>query len=148
MKRLNVETIVGVFMIAGFLAFAWISVRLGDIKIFATDTYAVSARFRSVSGVKKGATVEIAGVAVGEVSDVTLDREHYEAVVSMAIKQGVKIQTDSIASVRTAGIIGDRYISISPGGEEDFVKPGGEIFETESAINIEELVSKYIFEKK
>ena len=134
-------------MIAGFLSFAWLAVNLGDVNLFGGETYAVKARFVSVSGLKEGATVEIAGVTVGKVTEIGLDREDFEAVVLMSIDRDVVLQEDVIASIRTAGIIGDRYVSLTPGGAEENIGPGGEIFETESAINIEELVSKYMFEK-
>ncbi len=148
MKRFNLEIAVGLFMVVGFLCFAWLSVRLGNIGLFKVQTYPVSAQFGSISGLKLGGTVEIAGVQVGTVKSIRLDPQSYQAVVEMAIDQPVKLQEDSIASIRTGGIIGDRYISISPGGAETLIKPGGKITETESAINLEELVSKYIFEKK
>ena len=147
MKRFNVEVGVGLFMILGFVCFAWLAVRLGDIRIFGDNSYAVKARFGSISGLKEGAAVEIAGVNVGRVTKIDLDREDYEAGVVMAIDDGIVLQEDVIASIRTAGIIGDRYISITPGGAEEEIGPHGEIFETESAINLEELVSKYIFGK-
>ncbi len=147
MKRFNVEVAVGVFVVLGFLCFAYLSVKLGDVKLFGDDSYPVTARFASVSGLKEGATVEIGGVRVGKVSAITLDSENYEAVVKLAINRGVALQEDSIASVRTAGIIGDRYVDISPGGSEGNIPSGGEIVETESAINLEQLVSKYMFEK-
>ena len=108
----------------------------------------MTAKFGSVSGLKSGAIVEIAGVQVGKVTDISFDPDDYEAKVVMSINQGVVLQDDSIASVRTAGIIGDRYIDISPGGSDELLGDGGRIFETESAINLEELVSKYIFEKE
>jgi len=146
-KRFNVETVVGLFMIAGFVCFAWMAVKLGDVNLFGHDSYTVKAHFGSISGLKEGATVEIAGVRVGKVSSIDLEQEYYEAVVEMEIDNGVKLQEDAIASIRTAGIIGDRYVSITPGGAEEMVGEGGELFETESAINLEELVSKYIFEK-
>ncbi len=147
MKRFNVEMAVGVFVVLGFLCFAYLSVKLGDVSLFGDDSYPVTARFNSVSGLKKGATAEIGGVRVGKVSSITLDSENYEAVVNLSIDQGVTLQQDSIASIRTAGIIGDRYVAISPGGSEENILPGGEILETESAINLEQLVSKYMFEK-
>ena len=147
MRRFNLEMVVGLFMIAGFLCFAWLSIQLGDIDVFGPKTYAVTAKFGSVSGLKDGAIVEIAGVQVGKVTDITFDPEDYEAEVVMSINQGVILQDDSIASVRTAGIIGDRYIDISPGGSDVLLGDGSRIYETESAINLEELVSKYIFEK-
>ncbi len=148
MKRFNIETGVGIFMLIGFLSFTWISIKLGNINIFGNDNYPLHARFNSVSGLKDGASIEIAGVSIGTVSSITLDSEDFEAIVELSIKKGIKLQEDSIASVRTAGIIGDRYINISPGGLDDFIEPGGEIEDTESAINLEELVSKYIFESK
>lgn len=92
--------------------------------------------------------MEMAGVKIGTVSAIRLDPKSYEAVVEISLPLEVELQEDSIASVRTAGIIGDRYVNISPGGSDLMIPPGGEIVETESAINLEELVSKYIFEKK
>ncbi len=148
MKRLNIEAAVGLFLILGFLCFAYLSIKLGDIELWGEKSYAVEARFNSISGLKEGALVEIGGVRVGKVAAVKLDSEEYEAVVNLSIDKGVKLQDDSIASIRTAGIIGDRYVNITPGGSEEYIEPGGEITETESAINLEELVSKYIFEKK
>jgi len=147
MRRFNLEIVVGLFMIAGFLCFAWLSIQLGDIDVFGPKTYSVSAKFGSVSGLKSGAIVEIAGVQVGKVTEISFDPDDYTAQVVMSINQGVVLQDDSIASVRTAGIIGDRYIDISPGGSDELLGDGGRIFDTESAINLEELVSKYIFEK-
>jgi phospholipid/cholesterol/gamma-HCH transport system substrate-binding protein len=136
---------VGVFMVAGFLCFAYLSIRLGGLDVFGSDTYRVEARFGSVSGLKPGAVVEVAGVKVGEVADIELAAGGYEAQVALDIRTGVTIQEDSIASVRTAGIIGDRFVNITPGGSDELIGPGGAIRETEPAINLEELVSKYIF---
>ncbi|BCR05628.1 outer membrane lipid asymmetry maintenance protein MlaD [Desulfuromonas versatilis] len=148
MKRFNVETAVGLFLVAGFVCFAWLSVKLGDVNLFGHPTYSVEARFGSISGLKEGSTVEIAGVRIGKVAKIRLNPEDYEAVVTMELDQGVRLSEDSIASIRTAGIIGDRYVDIAPGGMEQYIEAGGRILETESAINLEELVSKYIFEKK
>jgi phospholipid/cholesterol/gamma-HCH transport system substrate-binding protein len=139
---------VGVFLVAGFICFAYLSVKLGDVNLFGEQTYTVTARFGSVSGLKEGATVEMAGVAIGSVRHIVLDPKDYEAVVELAIEKQVRLQEDSIASIRTSGIIGDKYVDVSPGGLEDYIADGGRIVETESAINIEKLVSKYIFEKK
>ena len=148
MKRLNLEVAVGIFMVIGFLCFAWLSVRLGDVGLFAKDTYAIEASFGSISGLKVGADVEISGVPVGKVVTIRLNQDEYRAVIGMEIDAGVALQEDSIASVRTSGIIGDKFIKISPGGMDELIGDGGEIEETESAISLEELVSKYIFEKE
>jgi len=145
MKKFNVEIAVGVFMVIGFLCFAYISIKLGDINLFGKNTYAVSARFNSVSGLKEGAPIEIAGVQVGKVFRIDLDPEDYEAVVHMQLDKGLRLQEDSIASIRTAGLIGDKYVKISPGGLDELIEEGGELFETESAVSLEELISKYIF---
>ncbi len=149
MKKINIELIVGLFMILGFLGFAYLSIKLGDVELFGgRSNYPVNASFNSVSGLKEGAFVEIAGVKIGKVSSINLDNDDYEALVTMSINNSVKLQEDSIASIRTAGIIGDRYINIAPGGSDEYISPGGEIEETESAISLEELISKYIFESK
>lgn len=146
MKKINIETGVGLLLILGFLCLAYLSVKLGDIDIFSTEQYTIKARFANISGLKKGSDVEIAGVSVGKVEKIHLD--DYEALVELLISPEVKLQDDSIASIRTKGIIGDKYVKIMPGGSEEFIKPGDAITETESAIEIEELVSKYIFEKE
>ena len=148
MKKMNLEMIVGLFLLTGFASFSFIAIKMGDIRLFTEESYPVSARFVSISGLKEGAVVEIAGVKVGKVSRIELDGGDYEAVVHMDISKAVHLSDDSIASIRTAGIIGDRFIKLTPGGSEDYLGPGDEIHETESAISLEELVSKYIFEKK
>jgi phospholipid/cholesterol/gamma-HCH transport system substrate-binding protein len=148
MRKFNLEIVVGLFMVFGFICFVWLSVRLGDVDLFDRSVYQVTASFGSVSGLKKGAIVEIAGVPVGKVEGIDFDAKKYEAIVTMAINNKVVLHEDCIASVRTSGIIGDRYINISPGGSDVVIHDGGRIVETESAINLEELVSKYIFEKQ
>jgi phospholipid/cholesterol/gamma-HCH transport system substrate-binding protein len=148
MRKMNLEMIVGLFLLAGFASFSFIAIKMGDIRLFMQESYPVTAKFVSISGLKEGAVVELAGVKVGKVSRIQLDGGDYEAVVHMDIDKNVRLSDDSIASIRTAGIIGDRFVKLTPGGSEDYLGPGEEIQETESAINLEELVSKYIFEKK
>jgi phospholipid/cholesterol/gamma-HCH transport system substrate-binding protein len=147
-NRLNIELIVGLFLIIGILSFVYLSVRLGDVNFLKEDVYEVKARFGSISGLKEGAVVEIAGVRVGKVKGIQLDRDYYEAVVHLAINGDVLLQQDSIASIRTSGVIGDKFVNITPGGSDENIEPHGEISETESSISLEELVSKYIFEKE
>ena len=148
MKKINLEMIVGVFLLAGFISFAWLAVKMGDINPFANETYPVTARFTSISGLKAGSTIELAGVIVGKVSSIELDTGDYEAVVHLSIDKQVELQDDSIASIRTAGIIGDKYIKLSPGGSDIILEAGDEIEETEPSISLEELVSKYIFDSE
>jgi phospholipid/cholesterol/gamma-HCH transport system substrate-binding protein len=146
MNRISIETAVGIFIIVGLLCLAYISIKLGNVELFGTKQYMVKARFTDIAGLTEGSGVEIAGVPVGKVSKINLIND--QAVVELLINPDVKIQEDSIASIRTQGIIGDKYVKISPGGSEEYVKPNGFITDTESTVDIEELISKYIFEKK
>jgi len=146
MKKTNLEIVVGAFLLAGFISFSWLAVKMGDINPFQNETYPVTARFTSISGLKEGSTIELAGVVVGKVSHIELDAGDYEAVVHLNIDKSIELTDDSIASIRTSGIIGDKFIKLTPGGSDIMLAAGDEIDETESAISLEELVSKYIFE--
>jgi phospholipid/cholesterol/gamma-HCH transport system substrate-binding protein len=145
MKRATLETSVGLFMLFGILCLGYLSIKLGEVELFGGDTYEVSARFDSVSGLKSGASVEIAGVEVGKVARIMLDpKTGTQAKVYLRLGSGVKLSDDVIASVRTRGIIGDKFILLKPGGSDKILANGGKIRETESAVDLEELVSKYI----
>lgn len=138
---------VGLFLIAGFLAFVYMSLQLGEFSIFAFGhQYQLTAKFNDVSGLKDGATIEMAGVPIGRVQTITLAKDD-QAKVTMEIQGKVKITEDAIAAIRTTGIIGDKYVRIIQGGSEKYLKNGQEITETESAIDLEELIGKYIFGK-
>ena len=144
-NKARLETIVGIFVLLGILCLTYLSVRLGKMEIVGGDTYRVTANFDSVSGLRSGASVEIAGVEVGRVDRIALDPgQGYTASVSLRINSGVELQDDVIASVRTRGIIGDKYVQLKPGGSDRILKDGARIRETESAIDFEGLVSKYI----
>ena len=148
MNIAKLEMMVGVFMVLGILCLGYVSIKLGKMELFGGDFYTVSAGFDSVSGLKPGARVEVAGVEVGKVDRITLDAKSGDrAMTYLKIKTGVKITDDVIASVRTSGIIGDKFIKLKPGGSERMLKNNDQIRETESAIDIEELVSKFIHGK-
>jgi len=148
MNIAKLEMVVGVFMIIGILCLGYVSIKLGKMELVGGDFYTVYAGFDSVSGLKPGARVEVAGVEVGKVDRITLDAKSGDrAVTYLKIKTGVKITEDVIASVRTSGIIGDKFIKLKPGGSERMLKNNDQIRETESAIDIEELVSKFIHGK-
>lgn len=144
MKKTSIETSVGVFVLLGLICVGYLTIKLGKMELVGDNNYPVYARFQSVSGLKKGSHVEMAGVRIGTIDSITLDKEN-RAVVRMKIEKDLSLTDDSIASVKTAGIIGDKYIKISPGGSDTLLKPGETITETESALDIEELVSKYVF---
>ena len=148
MKRMTLETIVGFFMLAGILCLAYLSIKLGKLELMGGDYFNVYADFDSVSGLKSGASVEIAGVEVGRVDRIGLDpKNESQAQVSMQVRRGVKLQDDVIASVRTRGIIGDKFILLKPGGSDKLLANGGRIRDTESAVDLEDLVSKFIHGK-
>lgn len=146
MNKLNLEFVVGLFVILGMTCVAYLTFTIGGVSAFDDGSYPLIARFDNTSGLKVGAVLEIAGVRVGKVTDIRLDPESYESLVSFAITKGVEIQEDSVASIRTAGIIGDKFVKITLGGAEEVLVSGDEFLETEPSISIEELVSKYIFD--
>lgn len=140
---------VGLFVLIGLVCVAWLTVRLGRMELFGSDGYTLQARFTSVVGLKTGAAVEIAGVPVGRVSGIRLnqDKNGSRAVVLLHIDKGIALGDDVIASVKTSGLIGDKYILLTPGGSETPLGAGDTIVDTESALDIEELISKYVFGK-
>jgi phospholipid/cholesterol/gamma-HCH transport system substrate-binding protein len=145
MKKASVEMTVGVFVLVGLAAILYLAIQLGEMDLLGRDSYTVNARFQSVSGLKVGARVEVSGVGVGKVTNIHLDHKSLAAIVQMEINRDLTLSDDSIASVRTAGLIGDRYIKLSPGGSDINLEPGEMIVDTESAVDIEELIGKYVF---
>ncbi len=145
MKTTNIDTVVGLFVLIGILCLGYLSINLGKLEFFGGDSYQVKAYFDSVAGLKKGASVEIAGVEVGRVDGISIDpKQGARARVDLSVRKGLKLQDDVIASVRTRGLIGDRYILLKPGGSDTPIEPGGTIRETEPAVDFEELFSKYV----
>jgi len=145
MKKMNVNFIVGLFILFGMGTMAYLSVTIAGVSGYSDDSYQLTAKFDSSSGLKKGAFIEIAGVKAGKVTNIELDKESFESIATFVFDGGVILAEDTIASIRTSGIIGDKFVKISPGASDDILKSGDEIIETESSISIEELVSKYIF---
>lgn len=145
MNQRQTEILVGMFMALGFCCFATVAIKFGSESFFSEKGYVLTAQFGSISGLKEGAPVEIAGVEVGRVQSVSL--KNGQAFVEFFIHSDVKIEEDSMASIRTKGIIGEKYVKISPGAEEEFLEAGGEISETESVVDIEELIGKFVYGK-
>jgi len=142
MRKSGVETAVGLFLVAGILCLGYLSIRLGKLELVGGDDVPVTAEFSTVAGLKQGANVEIAGVEVGKVD--SIDIRDYKAVVRMRIRRGLRLQEDTIASVRTRGLIGDKYINLSPGASDRLIPPGGKIRESESAVDLEGLIGQFI----
>ncbi|MBN1905611.1 MAG: outer membrane lipid asymmetry maintenance protein MlaD [Deltaproteobacteria bacterium] len=145
MKKSSIETSVGIFMFIGIICVGYLTIHLGNLDLIRSDHYQLRARFQSVSGLKAGSSVEMAGVQIGNIAAISLDHEKKLANVILNIKNDVQLDEDTIASIKTAGLIGDKYIMISPGGSDAILKPGDMILETESAVDLEDLISKYLF---
>jgi phospholipid/cholesterol/gamma-HCH transport system substrate-binding protein len=142
MRKSGVETAVGLFLVVGILCLGYLSIRLGKLELVGGDDVPVTAEFSTVSGLKQGANVEIAGVEIGKVD--SIDIRDYKAVVRMRIRRGLRLQEDTIASVRTRGLIGDKFINLSPGASDRLIAPGGKIRETESAVDLEGLIGQFV----
>lgn len=145
MEKAKLEIMVGFFVLVGILCLGYLSIKLGKLELVGGDVYEVDAQFNTASGLKAGSTVEIAGVEVGRVRGITLNEDR--AMVKLAVNNTVKLYTDTIASIKTRGIIGEKFLALSPGGGGDPLKPGDTIRDTESGLDLEELVSQYVHGK-
>ena len=145
MDKSRLELIVGLFVLVGIVCLGYLSIKLGKLELIGGDVYEVDALFNSATGLKAGATVEVAGVEVGRVKGIGLKEDR--AMVRLSVHNGTKLYSDTIASIKTRGIIGEKYLSLSPGGGGDPLKPGDTIRDTESGLDLEELVSQYVHGK-
>ncbi len=145
MTKLKIETFVGLFVLAGILAIAYLSFTIGGARLFAEDSYEIEARFSNVGGLKTGSDVRIAGVSVGRVLEVRLDADQYRAVVRLEIPKTIELDDDTIASIRTTGLIGDKFVALLPGGSGIPVEAGEILYDTESAIDLESLIGRFAF---
>ena len=145
MNNSRVEIAVGIFLVLGFLAFGWLAMQLGEVPwLTGSRTYTVYADFDNISGVKSGAEVQIAGVTVGSVTSLTLN-EYDQARAELQLNKEILVPKDSIASVKSQGIIGDKLIQLTLGGDEENYQPGEVIVDTESSVDLESLISKFAF---
>ena len=145
MKKYSNETIVGIFVVLGLAAIGYMAVRIGNVSIAGDNTYSLYAPFSTVSGLRVGNSIEMMGMEVGRVAAFKMDQERQQAIVELRINKEIEVFDDAIASIKTAGLIGDKYIEIDPGGGGDQLGNGDTIEETESPVDIMELVSKYAF---
>lgn len=145
MKKYTQETFVGIFVVIGLFAIAYMTVKLGNVGFVGENSYSLYAKFRSVTGLRVGNPVNMLGLEVGRVESFKMDQENQVAVVELKINNGIKVYDDAIASIKTEGLIGDKFISIDAGGSGDLLKNGDLITDTESPTDIMDLVSKYAF---
>jgi len=143
--KVNKELAAGFFLFIGILSLAYISIKLGRLEVIGGRGYPLYAEFEKAGGIKPGSVVEIAGVKVGQIKSITL--VDYQALIEFTVDEGIEIQEDAIASIKTKGLIGEKYLQITPGGSDKILQSGGKIRETESAIDIEEIIAKYVFGK-
>lgn len=145
MNSSRLEYLVGLFVLLGLAAISYLTVKLGAGALLGGDTYRLEARFSSASGLHVGGSVHVAGVPVGRVEAIRVDPEDFSAIVTMSVMSGLNLPTDSMASIKTTGLIGDKYILLSPGADDAYLKPGDRIILTESSVDIEGLIGRMAF---
>lgn len=145
MKQGTLELFVGIFVLLGIAAVAYLTLKLGSGSQIGGDTYLVEARFANAGGLHSGSSVLVAGVSVGRVEKVRLDPADFSAIATLRIPSALRLPTDSMAAIKTAGLIGDKYVSLSPGADEVFLQPGTRITMTESSVDLESLIGKMAF---
>ncbi len=136
--------VVGIFVFLGLACTAYLTVKLGRMEVFDTHSFALHARFSSASGLRVGAGVELAGVHVGRVSAIELTPS-FQAVVTLSLDEDLQLTEDTMASIKTSGLIGDKYVSLSPGASDVVLASGDEIVDTEAPVDLESLLSKFAF---
>lgn len=143
MNHTRTEIVVGLFVVVGIACLGYLAIKLGKLEVFGASGYTVIADFPSVAGLKVGDPVEIAGVKIGRVESLGLSEDD-RARLTLRLSDGVKLQDDAIASVRARGLIGDKFVLITPGASDKIVPPGGKIRETESPPDIPDLIGKIV----
>lgn len=149
MNKKSTEIFVGLFVVLGLLALLFLALKAANLGSFAGggDTYTLQARFDNIGGLKSRAPVRSAGVNVGRVTSVTLDAQTYQGLVTMEINKGVNFPKDSSAKIQTAGLLGDQYVGLEPGGDEKPLAAGDVITQTQSAVVLENLIGQFLYNK-
>lgn len=145
MKNTKLELSVGLFVLLGLAALAYLTIKLGTGSLIGGDTYLIETRFNNAGGIHPGSTVMLSGVTVGRVENVRIEPTDYSAIVTLRLTSGLHLPTDSMASIKTAGLIGEKFIALSPGADTAFMQPGTRITMTESAVDLESLIGKMAF---
>jgi phospholipid/cholesterol/gamma-HCH transport system substrate-binding protein len=145
MKKYSKETLVGIFVVIGFFCIGYMTVKLGNVGFLGENSYSLYGKFTTVAGLRTGNPVNMLGLEIGRVEKFTMDQENQQVVVEFKINNGIEIFDDAIASIKTEGLIGDKFVSIDPGGGGDLLENGDTIIDTNSPTDIMDLVSKYAF---
>lgn len=143
----TVEIIVGLFVALGIAALFMLAMKVSNLSTFSGEGgYVITARFENIGGLKVRSPVTVAGVRVGRISDISFDNNTYEAVVSMNISSDYNtLPTDTSASIFTAGLLGEQYVALEPGGDEKYLQQGGEVRLTQSAIVLEQVIGQFLY---
>ena len=145
MERKRIETAVGFFLLAGIIAIVWLTIQVGNWSPIKSQNYEVIANFDNIGGLAVRAPVTIAGVIVGEISEINLDMDDYSAKVTLRIDQRYSnLPIDTSAAILTAGLLGAQYVGLDPGGEDHYLEEGDEIEITQSAIVLENLIGRIL----
>ncbi len=148
MQRRGLETAVGLFVLLGLAALLFVALKAANLASFGSnDSYTLRANFDNIGGLKPRATVRSAGVTVGRVSHIGFDPKFFRGVVTLEIDSRYEFPVDTSAKILTAGLLGDQYIGLEPGGELKNLAPGSEIKQTQSAVVLENLISQFLFNK-
>jgi phospholipid/cholesterol/gamma-HCH transport system substrate-binding protein len=149
MAKKGIETMVGLFVLAGMAGLVFLALKAANLASFGngSSTYAVTARFDNIGGLKVRAPIRSAGVTVGRVGSISLDTKTYQGLVRLDLQPGVPFPKDSSARILTAGLLGDQYIGLEAGSSEDNLKEGDVITSTQSAVVLETLISQFLFNK-
>lgn len=148
MERTTLDLWVGIFVVAGVAALAMLAMKVGNLSTYnMSETYQVHAYFTNIGGLKPKASIKSAGVLVGRVTDISLDTQRYEANVVMSLDKRYQFPKDTFADILTSGLLGEQYIGLVPGGDSEMLKNGDQIKMTQSAVVLENLISKFMFNK-
>ena len=145
MKNTKLEFSVGIFVLLGVAAITYLALKTDTGSLVHGETYLIESRFANAGGLHTGSSVLLAGVTIGRVEAVRMDPKDYSAVVTLSIDSKLHLPTDSMASIKTSGLIGDKFVALSPGADDTYLKPGERITMTESAVDLESLIGKMAF---
>jgi len=148
MERTTLDLWVGIFVVAGLAALAVLALKVGNLSTYnMSETYQVQAYFSNIGGLKSQASIKSSGVLIGRVAQISLDPKRYEAKVTMTIDKRYQFPKDTFANILTSGLLGEQYIGLIPGGDEEFLKAGDEIKKTQSAVVLEDLIGRFLYSK-
>ena len=148
MERTTLDLWVGMFVVAGVAALVVLAFKVGNLSTYnVSDTYQMEGYFSNIGGLKPQASIKSAGVLVGRVTGISLDTERYEAKVVMSIDKRYQFPKDTFANILTSGLLGEQYIGLAPGGDTEMLKNGETIKKTQSAVVLEDMIGKFLYNK-